>query len=109
MIDAMTGADSLPSDPLARGERSAAALRERAGVDGFDAAVVLGSGWQAAAGAIGQPELEGPLADLGGFPQPGVQGHAASVRYVTRGQRRVLVYLGRVHMYEGHDPHTVVH
>jgi purine-nucleoside phosphorylase len=88
---------------------SAAALRERAGVEAFDAAVVLGSGWQAAADAIGAPELEVPLADLGGFPKPGVKGHAASVRYVKKGRRRILVYLGRVHMYEGHGPHTVVH
>jgi purine-nucleoside phosphorylase len=109
MIDAMTAEDVAAADPFARAELSAAALRERAGVDGFDAAVVLGSGWQAAADAIGAPELEVPLADLGGFPRPGVKGHAASVRYVKKGQRRVLVYLGRVHMYEGHDPHTVVH
>jgi purine-nucleoside phosphorylase len=109
MIDAMTAEDVSATDPFARAELSAAALRDRAGVDVFDAAIVLGSGWQAAADAIGKPELEVPLADLGGFPQPGVKGHAASVRYVTRGQRRVLVYLGRVHMYEGHDPHTVVH
>ena len=105
----MTAEDVAAADPFARAELSAAALRERAGVDGFDAAVVLGSGWQAAADAIGARELEVPLADLGGFPRPGVKGHAASVRYVKKGQRRILVYLGRVHMYEGHDPHTVVH
>ena len=109
MIDAMSAEDTSTADPFARAEISAAALRERAGVDGFDAAVVLGSGWQAAADAIGAPELEVPLADLGGFQQPGVKGHAASVRYVKKGQRRVLVYLGRVHLYEGHDPHAVVH
>src|SRR5580692_3104552 len=103
MIDAMTAEDVAAADPFARAELSAAALRERAGVDGFDAAVVLGSGWQAAADAIGAPELEVPLADLGGFPRPGVKGHAASVRYVRKGDRRVLVYLGRVHLYEGHD------
>jgi purine-nucleoside phosphorylase len=109
MIDAMSAEEVPTTDPFARAERSAAALRERAGGGGFDAAVVLGSGWQAAADAMGAPELEVPLADLGGFPQPGVKGHAASVRYVRKGDRRVLVYLGRVHLYEGHDPHAVVH
>jgi purine-nucleoside phosphorylase len=109
MIGSMSAEDVSAADPFDRAETSAAALRERAGADGFDAVVVLGSGWQAAADAIGAPELEVPLADLGGFPQPGVQGHAASVRYVRKGPRRVLVYLGRVHMYEGHDPHAVVH
>jgi purine-nucleoside phosphorylase len=109
MIGSMTAEDLPTTGPFERAELSAAALRERAGADGFDAVVVLGSGWQAAADAIGDAEAEVPLADLGGFPQPGVKGHAASVRYVRKGKRRVLVYLGRVHMYEGHDPHAVVH
>ena len=105
----MTAEDVAVTDPFARAELSAAALRERAGVDGFDAAVVLGSGWQAAADAIGAPELEVPLADLGGFPGRASRVTRHPFRYVKKGQRRILVYLGRVHMYEGHDPHTVVH
>jgi purine-nucleoside phosphorylase len=109
MIDVMNAEETSATDPFARAAASAAALRERAGVDTFDAAVVLGSGWRDAADAIGAAELDVPLAELGGFPAPGVKGHAASVRYVRGGQRNVLVYLGRVHMYEGHDPHAVVH
>lgn len=97
------------TDPFTRAEASAATLRARAGVDRFDVAVVLGSGWQAAADAIGTPELEVPLAELGGFAQPGVKGHAPSVRYLKKEQSRVLLYLGRVHLYEGHDPHAVAH
>ena len=96
-------------DPFARAEASAAALRRLAGVPGFDAAVVLGSGWLAAADAIGAPELEVPLADLGGFEQPTTEGHAPAVRYIKNGNHRILLFLGRVHMYEGHDPQTVVH
>ena len=97
------------TDPFTRAEASAAVLRERAGVDSFDAVVVLGSGWRDAADAIGAPELEVPLGELGGFKQPSVEGHAPSVRYVKKGQRRILLYLGRIHLFEGHDPHTVVH
>jgi purine-nucleoside phosphorylase len=97
------------ADPFARAEASAAVMRNRASVDGFDVVVVLGSGWQEAADAIGAPELEVSLADLGGFIQPSVKGHTPSVRYIKKGQLRVLLYLGRVHLYEGHDPHTVVH
>ncbi|MGH3244934.1 MAG: purine-nucleoside phosphorylase [Trebonia sp.] len=97
------------TDPFTRAEASAAALRERAGVDGFDAVVVLGSGWRDAADVIGAPELEVPLADLGGFEQPSVKGHTPSVRYLKNGQRRILLYLGRIHLFEGHDPHSVVH
>jgi purine-nucleoside phosphorylase len=109
MIDPMSAGNGATADPFARAEMSASALRDCAGVGGFDAAVVLGSGWQAAADAIGAPEREVPLADLSGFQQPTVKGHAASVRYVRKGQQRILLYLGRVHLYEGHDPHAVAH
>src|SRR5579863_1700534 len=98
-----------PTDPFARAAASAAQLKSRTGADGFDAVVVLGSGWLAAADAIGAPEAEISTADLGGFAQPTVKGHTPSVRYVRKGQLRVLLYLGRVHLYEGHHPHAVVH
>lgn len=100
---------ALVADPFARAEASAAALRERTSVDSFDAVVVLGSGWRAAADAIGAAEAEVPLAELGHFQQPTVGGHTPSVRYLKKGGRRVLLYLGRIHLYEGHDPHTVAH
>jgi len=102
--------ESVPdTDPFAQAEASAAALRERCGVDGFDAVVVLGSGWRDAADAIGVATAEVPLAEIGGFKQPSVMGHTPSVRYIEKGQRRILVYLGRIHLYEGYDPHTVAH
>jgi purine-nucleoside phosphorylase len=101
--------DLQASDPFARAEASAAALRKRAGVDRFDVAVVLGSGWLAAADAIGVAEREVPIADLGGFRQPSVKGHTPSVRYIKKGHLHVLLYLGRIHLYEGHDPQAVVH
>lgn len=97
------------ADPFARAEASAAVLRELTGTARFDAAVVLGSGWLAAADAIGAPEVEVPLADLGGFEQPTTEGHAPAVRYLKTGHNRILLFLGRVHMYEGYGPHTVVH
>lgn len=97
------------ADPFTRAEASASALTKLTGVPRFDAAVVLGSGWMAAAEAIGAAEREIPLADLGGFPQPTVAGHAPAVRYLVKGDVRVLLFLGRVHMYEGHDPSAVVH
>jgi purine-nucleoside phosphorylase len=109
MMDAMSDEIAPAADPFSRAEASAAALRKRVGVDSFDIVVVLGSGWRAAADAIGAPELEVPLADLGGFEQPGVKGHEPSVRYIQKERRRILLYLGRVHLFEGHEPHAVVH
>jgi purine-nucleoside phosphorylase len=107
MIGIMT--DVHAPDPYARAEASAAILKRLTGAPDFDAAVVLGSGWLAAADAIGPAELEVPLADLGGFAQPTIAGHAPAVRYIKDGNRRILLFLGRVHLYEGHEPHTVVH
>jgi purine-nucleoside phosphorylase len=96
-------------DAFAQAEESAAALRERTGTDRFDVAVVLGSGWQAAADAIGRAEVEVALGGLPGFKQPSVKGHTPSVRYIKRDQLRVLLFLGRIHLYEGHEPQAVVH
>jgi purine-nucleoside phosphorylase len=109
MIDPVSDETVPDTDPFAQAEASAAALRKRAGVDGFDVAVVLGSGWRAAADAIGAAEVEVPLAELGGFKQPSVAGHTPSVRYIKKGQRRVLLYLGRIHLFEGYEPHAVAH
>lgn len=101
----MTG----PADPFAQAAAAATTLRKLADAPQFDVAVVLGSGWQAAADAIGTTCHEITLSDIPGWPVPTVPGHAASVRYVTVGRRRVLVFLGRVHLYEGHEPGAVVH
>jgi purine-nucleoside phosphorylase len=111
MNDAAAPSEALltAADPFARAAASAATLKSLAGADGFDAVVVLGSGWLAAADAIGAPEAEISTADLGGFEQPTVKGHTPSVRYIRKGQLRVLLYLGRIHLYEGHQPHAVVH
>jgi purine-nucleoside phosphorylase len=96
------------SDPYAAAAASAARLAERTGQAAHDAAVVLGSGWAQAADALG-PGTEVALADLGGFPPPTVPGHVPVVRSVRAGELRVLVFLGRTHLYEGHPVATVVH
>jgi purine-nucleoside phosphorylase len=97
------------SDPYQAAQASAARLAELSGVDRHDVAVVLGSGWAPAADALGIAGAEIPLAELGGFPPPTVGGHSPAVRSVLAGDVRALVFLGRVHLYEGHDPATVVH
>jgi purine-nucleoside phosphorylase len=101
-------AKASTSDPYAAAAASAARLAERTGQATHDAAVVLGSGWAQAADALG-PGTEVPLADLGGFPPPTVPGHVPVVRSVRAGPLRVLVFLGRTHLYEGHPVATVVH
>jgi purine-nucleoside phosphorylase len=92
-------------DPAASATRVAALT----GVDTHDVAVVLGSGWSAAADEIGTTLAEVPLPDLGGLPPPTVTGHQALVRSQRCGDRRVLTFLGRLHAYEGHPLDVVVH
>lgn len=99
----------LTADPFAAAAASAATLAQRTGYSRHDVAVVLGSGWAPAADALGRADAEVPLAELGGFPEPRVPGHVPAVRSVSIGAVRVLVYLGRVHLYEGHSPAAVVH
>jgi purine-nucleoside phosphorylase len=109
MISAMSDVATPQADPFAIAAASALALKKLTGASGFDAVVVLGSGWLAAADAIGVPEAEISVANLGGFLQPTVKGHTPSVRYIRKGQLRVLLYLGRIHLFEGHHPHAIVH
>ena len=97
------------SDPYQAAQDSAARLADLTGQPRHDVAVVLGSGWAPAADALGVTDAEIPLDALGGFPPPTVGGHSPVVRSVRAGDVHALVFLGRVHLYEGHDPATVVH
>jgi len=97
------------SDPYQAAQDSAARLADLTGQPRHDVAVVLGSGWAPAADALGTTVAEVPLDALGGFPPPTVGGHSPVVRSVRAGDVHALVFLGRVHLYEGHDPATVVH
>jgi purine-nucleoside phosphorylase len=100
---------TAPSDPQALADAAAADLLQRSGVDGFDVAVVLGSGWAPAAAELGEPSVVVAMADLPGFSPPTAAGHGGRVLVVDAGGTRVMVLLGRIHAYEGHDLRHVVH
>ena len=95
--------------PFELAAAAAGQISDRTGVARHDVAVVLGSGWLVAADRIGDVVAELPVTSLPGFPAPSVAGHAGTVRSIAQGDRRVLAFLGRVHLYEGHPPATVVH
>jgi purine-nucleoside phosphorylase len=88
---------------------AAAVLADRSGVPTHDVAVVLGSGWVPAADALGTADADLPVTELPGFLPPSVEGHAGRLRSVEVGPKRVLVYLGRTHLYEGRGIEPVVH
>ena len=101
------------TDPFAAAASSAARLAELTGQPRHDVAVVLGSGWSPAADALasglGATVTEVPVADLGGFPPSTVPGHAGLALSMVIPGLRLLALVGRVHLYEGHQPSVVVH
>ena len=88
---------------------AAARLAELTGHDHHDVALVLGSGWVPAADALGAAEVELSVTDLPGFLPPAVDGHAGRLRSLQVGSQRVMVLLGRTHLYEGKGVDPVVH
>jgi purine-nucleoside phosphorylase len=74
-----------------------------------DVAVVMGSGWAPAADAFGAAEASVSIGELPGFAAPTAVGHGGEVRSVRVGNRRVLLFLGRTHLYEGRGVEPVVH
>jgi purine-nucleoside phosphorylase len=106
-------ADPLAADPFAAAAASAARLAELTGQPAHDVAVVLGSGWSPAADALARgldaAVTRVSVADLGGFPPSTVPGHAGLALSLITPRLRLLVLVGRVHLYEGHSPAVVVH
>lgn len=90
-------------------QQAARVIGERTGAPRHDIAIVLGSGWQEAADAFGEPVATVPMAELPGFAAPSAAGHTGQIRSVRVGDTPVLLLLGRTHAYEGHDLSRVVH
>lgn len=101
--------DTAATDPYALARAAADRLRELTGAASHDVALVLGSGWVPAADMLGETLLEAPVTDLPGFHSAAVAGHAGTFRSVRVGDQRVLVLLGRTHLYEGRGVAAVVH
>ncbi|MBB5074890.1 purine-nucleoside phosphorylase [Nonomuraea endophytica] len=100
----------MSNDAYTLAQDAAAALKGAAGVDTFDVALVMGSGWVPAADALGQTVTEVAFTDLPGFAPPAVAGHGGKIRVVrTDAGRHALVLLGRTHLYEGRPVDKVVH
>jgi purine-nucleoside phosphorylase len=100
---------SQPSgSPETVAAEAAQALTTALGGD-HDVAVVMGSGWAPAADAFGDAAGSVAIGDLPGFAAPTAMGHGGEVRSVRVGDRRVLLFLGRTHLYEGRGVEPVVH
>ncbi|MGX7695667.1 purine-nucleoside phosphorylase [Gordonia polyisoprenivorans] len=96
-------------DPDAAAIAAAATIATETDCAAHDVALVLGSGWAPAADAFGTPIATLPMSAVPGFTSPKAAGHGGTIRSVHIGDRRVLLMLGRIHAYEGHDLARVVH
>lgn len=99
----------LYSDPMKAAQESAATLAKISGIERHDVAIVMGSGWSDAADHFGSPTFECKTTDLPGFLPPAVEGHVGSIRSYAVGNRNLLMFLGRTHLYEGRGMEPVVH
>jgi purine-nucleoside phosphorylase len=90
-------------------DRAAGALAAVTGVPGHDIAVVLGTGLADAADVLGPTSSRHPLDVLPGLPASFVSHQTSEFRSVDLEGRRVLVFLGRLHLYEGYSPAQVTH
>ena len=104
-----TTAHDSADDPYALAQEAAAALAAATGVQRHDVALVMGSGWVPAAELLGETVADLAVTDLPGFTPPAVVGHAGRIRSVRAGDLRLLVFLGRTHLYEGRGVAPVVH
>ena len=100
---------SATSNPYELAAEAAAEVTRWAGAPPHDVAIVLGSGWQGVADGLGTAEAERATADLPGFAAPTVAGHHGQLRSLRVGDHRVLLLIGRTHLYEGRSPAEVVH
>ncbi|HXA33256.1 MAG TPA: purine-nucleoside phosphorylase [Acidimicrobiales bacterium] len=96
-------------DPLALAEEAAAVLAGETGVSRHRVAIVLGTGLDGAVDALGQPVGTCSYARLPGLAPPTVRGHHGEVASMLVGPRPVLVFRGRVHLYEGRSAPETVH
>ncbi len=99
----------IVTDPDESATQAAGVIADRTGLREHDVAVVLGSGWAPAVAELGDPVAVIPMAELPGFTPPTATGHGGQVLSMRIGAHRVLVLVGRIHAYEGHDLRHVVH
>lgn len=77
------------------------ALQTHVGTEPPDVAVILGSGLGSFVDEL-QDVKKISYNELPHFPRPTVQGHKGECHVGTVGNKRVLVFCGRFHYYEGH-------
>lgn len=98
------------AEPGALAALAAETIAARTSVSHVDVAIVLGSGWSAAADTLGDNITSVALSELPGFSAPIVAGHGGEFRLATLPSGKTAAILtGRTHYYEGKGVEPVVH
>jgi purine-nucleoside phosphorylase len=87
--------------------KSARMLLQSRGIDSPDIAIILGSGLGGFEKHLNNL-ITVPYADVPGFPSVTIAGHSGLLGYGELAGKKVLVFSGRFHYYEGHDLTTTV-
>lgn len=87
---------------MSTAEAAAAVVRARAGTDPFACALVLGTGLGPVADELADA-VHIPYAELAGFPQSAITGHAMRLSIGWRAGKRIACLVGRAHYYERGD------
>ncbi|PLV60497.1 purine nucleoside phosphorylase I, inosine and guanosine-specific [Thermotoga sp. KOL6] len=72
-----------------------------------DILIILGSGFSSFVDSMSDP-ITIDYKEIPHFPQPTVEGHRGKLVFGKIKDRSVMVMAGRYHLYEGHEPQTVV-
>ncbi|MDJ0319682.1 purine-nucleoside phosphorylase [Pseudarthrobacter sp. PS3-L1] len=106
----MSTTELLNTDPFDAARAAADYIAQETGVEAHDVALILGSGWGAAAEMIGETTATLNATEVPGFHAPAVEGHVGTIRSVlTADGKRALVLGARTHYYEGKGVRAVVH
>jgi len=87
-------------------DEAASLLRERLGVPKMG--IVLGSGFAPLATKLGAGAAVA-FDDISGYPARRAPDHGGGVAAVNLGDARAWIFLGRLHIHEGHDALTAAH
>lgn len=96
------------ANPFLIAETAAQQIREASGVDKFDIAVTLGSGWGKASEVTGKTLATIEAPSITGFNASKVEGHNGTLKAVELlNGNKVLIIGARTHFYESHEPYHV--
>ncbi|TCK03428.1 purine-nucleoside phosphorylase [Phorcysia thermohydrogeniphila] len=76
--------------------KAAEFIKRETGIEEFDIAVVGGSGID-----LGSSFIEIPYSEIPGMPETAVPGHQGTLKVTEIGGKKVLLFQGRFHYYEG--------